>query len=239
MGALGLAVFAVGWGGGPDRLPATSATAATVTGVVKFQGSPPTMPAIDMSGEAVCNDQHSSPPQERTVVVNGNGTLKDAFVYVKAGLDESVRHPAPRDSAWIDQVNCRYEPRVVGAQVGQRIAIRNSDPVLHNVNAKPTENRGFNISQPAQGMVSSRNFRVPEVMVRIACDVHGWMSAYVGVLPHPYFATTGDDGSFAIPDLPPGTYTLEAWHEQYGTQTMEVTVGADETSAIEFSFGAN
>ena len=139
--------------------------------------------------------------------------------------------------AWIDQVNCRYEPRVLGARVGQRIAVRNSDPVMHNVNAKPTQNRGFNISQPVQGMVSSRRFRIPEVMVRVGCDVHAWMGAYVGILPHPFFATTGDNGSFAIPDLPPGTYTIEAWHEKYGTQTAEVTVGEGESKAIEFTFG--
>ena len=123
--------------------------------------------------------------------------------------------------------------------VGQRIAVKNSDPVLHNVNAKPKQNRGFNISQPAQGMVSVRNFRMPEVMVQVACDVHGWMSAYVGVLPHPYFATTGDDGSFSIPDLPAGTYTIEAWHEEFGTQTAEVTVGADDAKSIEFTFGGS
>jgi len=245
IGALGLMVIAVGWRGaeewrgfGMNPSLAAMSTGATVTGVVKFRGTPPTMPAVDMSKEPECRDHYASPPRDQAVVVDDNGALSSVFVYVKAGLDDNVRDAVPRDSAWIDQVNCRYEPHVLGAQVGQRIAIRNSDSVLHNVNAKPTLNRGFNISQPAQGMVSSRKFRAPEVMVRIVCDVHGWMTAYVGVLPHPYFVTTGDDGSFAIPDLPPGTYTIEAWHEKYGTQTVEVTVGTDETKAIEFTFEA-
>lgn len=244
--ALGMAVLVVGAGGSaaPWVVPVSSPTAdpapaATVRGVVKFQGTAPTMPAIDMSAESVCNDHYASPPTEQRVVVNGNGTLKNVFVYVKAGLDASARPAASADSAWIDQENCMYTPRVVGAMVGQRIAIRNSDPVLHNVNAKPTENRGFNISQPAQGMVSARNFRLPEVMVPIQCDVHGWMHAYVGVLSHPYFATTGDDGSFAIAGLPAGTYTIEAWHEEFGVKTVEVTVGADETKTVEFTFAGS
>lgn len=237
-GTLGVVVAAAGWSGLQPEDLAEGATPSfgSVTGVVKFQGTPPTMPPIDMSEEPACAEKYGSPPTERAVVVNGNGTLAGVFVYVKEGLPADADYPAATDTVWIDQNACRYEPNVVGARVRQTIAIRNDDPVMHNVNATAKRNRGFNISQPVEGMVSTRSFRRPEVMVELACDVHGWMRAYIGVMDHPFFATTGDDGSFTIPDLPAGTYTLEAWHAQYGTQTMEVTVG-DGDAAAEFTFG--
>lgn len=234
LGALGMAAIHAGWGGTPNT--EEIAAAGTLTGVVRFQGTAPTMPVIDMADEAACRDHYQSPPREQRVVVNPNGTLRNAFVYVKTGLDAGARYPAPTDTAWIEQVHCLYRPRVLGVRVGQPIAFRNGDPVLHNINARPTTNRGFNISQPAQNMVSARNFRMPEVMVPVACDVHGWMHAWVGVLPHPFFAVTGEDGRFSIPDLPAGTYTIEAWHEQFGTQTAQVTVGAAGTQTVTFTF---
>ncbi len=228
-----------GAGGGEAAeipFPVDTATAARITGTVRFEGSAPAMPVIDMSEEPACRDKYPEPPRAQTVVVNPNGTLKNVFVYVKSGLDTTLRFPVPKDSVWLDQSGCRYEPHVFGIQVGQTLVIKNSDPVLHNINAKPTANRGFNISQPQLGMVSSRTFQVPEVMVPVGCDVHGWMSSYIGVLRHPYFSVSGGDGSFSIARLPPGTYTLEAWHEQYGTQTLEVTVGSNETKTVEFVF---
>jgi Carboxypeptidase regulatory-like domain len=110
--------------------------------------------------------------------------------------------------------------------------------VLHNIKAVPTENRGFNISQPRAGMTTTRSFNTPEVMVPLECNVHGWMNAYVGVVEHPYFAVSGDDGSFTISGLPAGTYQLEAWHETLGTQTGEVTVAADGAATVEFTFSS-
>jgi len=240
--ALALVAVVVGLGGSEadTRIVADGSDAAprgAVTGVVNFAGTAPAMPAIDMSDDAVCVEAHSSPVLERAVEVNGNGTLKGVFIYVKEGLDEAAQYPQPTDSVWVDQQGCRYTPNVVGVRVRQTLAIRNSDPATHNVHATATANRGFNISQPVQGMVSTRSFRTPEAMVEVTCDVHGWMIAHIGVMSHPFFATTGDDGSFTIPDLPEGTYTLEAWHGQYGTQTAEVTVGADGATT-EFTFGS-
>ncbi len=240
LSTVGVAAIMAGWGGmvvTSDDGPAhDAAPASTVTGVVNFEGTAPTMPAIDMSDEQVCAEKYSTPPTETAVIVNGNGTLKGVFVYVKEGLPADADYPMPSDSVWVDQVGCLYLPTIVGVRVRQTLAIRNSDPTMHNVNATASENRGFNISQPVEGMVSTRSFRRPEVMVELACDVHGWMRAYIGVMDHPFFATTGDDGSFTIPDLPPGTYTLEAWHGHYGTQTAEVTVG-DSDASVEFVFG--
>jgi len=136
----------------------------------------------------------------------------------------------------IDQDGCLYHPRVFGVMAGQPIEIRNSDPVLHNIKAVPTANRGFNISQPGQGMKTTRTFSTAEIMVPLECNVHGWMNAFVGVMSHPFFATSGPDGSFSIQGLPAGTYELEAWHEKLGTRTLSVTVAENGTAAAEFSF---
>jgi len=120
--------------------------------------------------------------------------------------------------------------------VGQKLEIDNSDPVLHNIKAVPTHNRGFNVSQPGAGMKTTRTFSTEEVMVPLQCNVHSWMHAYVGVLSHPYFAVSGEDGTFTIDGLPPGTYTVEAWHEKLGTKTATVTVGTGETKTADFTF---
>ena len=210
-----------------------------VTGRVRFTGAKPTNPRIDMSEEAACKDKYkAAPPTAETVVVNANGTLANVFVYVKAGLPPSAKYQAPATPVVIDQDGCRYHPHVLGIMVGQNLEIRNSDPVLHNIKAKATKNRPFNISQPSAGMKTNRTFSAPEVMVALECNVHGWMNAFLGVLPHPFYAVTGADGSFSIKGLPPGTYTIEAWHERYGTQTATVTVTGTETKTSDFTFAA-
>jgi hypothetical protein len=135
----------------------------------------------------------------------------------------------------LDQVGCQYVPHVLGVQVGQPLTIRNSDGLLHNIHPSPTVNKEFNVGQP-RNMDTTRTFDQVEMGIPVSCEVHGWMSAYINVLDHPFFAVTGDDGSFTIKGLPPGDYTLEAWHEQYGPQTMQVTVGAKETKPVDFTF---
>jgi plastocyanin len=170
--------------------------------------------------------------------VNANGTLANAFVYVKAGLPAGAKYQAPATPVVIDQDGCRYKPHVFGLMVGQTLEIRNSDPLLHNIKAKATKNRPFNISQPTAGMKTTRTFSASEVMVSLECNVHGWMNAYVGVLPHGFFGVTGADGSFSIKNLPAGTYTVEAWHEKYGTQTATVTVAGAESKTQDFTFAA-
>jgi len=208
---------------------------ATVTGRITFTGTKPVMPKIDMGEEPKCKAKYQMPPTEQTVVVNPNGTLANVFVYVKSGLSPSYQAPAPSVSVTIDQDGCRYHPHVFGILVGQTLEIKNSDGILHNIKAKGTKNRPFNISQPTN-MSSTRTFSTPEVMVPLECNVHGWMHAWLGVLPHPFFGVSGDVGSFSIRGLPPGTYTIEAWHEKYGTQTATVTVTGSETKTADFAF---
>ncbi len=228
-----------GAGGGEEAAPAAQAspvdpaTAGNVSGMVMFEGQAPAMAAIDMSDEPTCAQKYSTPPTEQTVLVSG-GHLANVFVYVKEGLG-ALTFPVPSTATVIDQNGCRYVPHVSGVQVGQNLTFRNSDGLLHNINATPTENRGFNISQPVN-METSRTFNAPEVMIPIRCDVHGWMGAYVGVLSHPYHAVTGSGGTFALNTLPPGDYVIEAWHERYGTQTANVTVATGQTAQVSFTF---
>lgn len=209
-------------------------TVGSISGSVSFDGTAPEPQPIDMSEEPTCAEKYEGQPMMETVVVNDNGTLKNVFVYVKSGLPD-VDFPTPREPVVLDQAGCHYTPHVAGIQVGQPLQIKNSDGILHNINAKPEMNRGFNISQPVE-MSTERKFSTPEIMVPVECDVHGWMQAYLGVLDHPYFDTTGDQGSFTIDQLPPGSYVIEAWHEEYGTQTQEVTVGANESVQVDFTF---
>jgi hypothetical protein len=188
-----------------------------------------------MDAEPTCAEQYTEGPFTETAVVNDNGTLANVFVYVKSGL-EGMNFPTPSDTVVLDQQGCRYHPHVLGVQTNQTVVIRNSDDVLHNIHPQPVNSRPFNVGQPVQGMETERSFDAAEIMIPVGCDVHEWMSAFIGVVDHPYFAVTGADGSFTLPNLPPGTYTLEAWHEIYGAQTMEVTVGEQETVDVEFSF---
>jgi len=216
----------------------TGGAGATVSGKVKFTGKAPANPSIDMSEEAKCAAEYKTTPKEQIVVVNPNGTLANVFVYVKAGLPADAKFPTPTTPAVIDQKGCTYHPRVFGIMQGQPLEIRNSDALLHNIKAMAKKNRPFNISQPAAGMKTDKTFAVQEVMLPFECNVHGWMHAFAGVLPHPFFSTTGPDGSFSITGLPAGTYTIEAWHEKYGTQTASVTVPATGTKTQDFTFTA-
>jgi plastocyanin len=230
--------LALGLAGRPGDAAAPPQGAA-VTGRVKFTGTRPTNPRIDMSEEAACKAKYTTaPPTAETVVVNANGTLANVFVYVKTGLPAGAKYPTPATPVVIDQDGCRYRPHVLGIMVGQTLEIRNSDPVLHNIKAKATKNRPFNVSQPSAGMKTNRTFAQPEVMVALECNVHGWMNAFLGVLPHPFYAVTGTDGSFSLKGLPAGTYTIEAWHEKYGTQTATVTVTGTETKTADLTFAA-
>jgi plastocyanin len=212
------------------------ATAADIKGTVTVDGTVPANEQIKMNADPVCARQVTSPQMMETYVVGSDGkTLANVFVYVKDGLG-NLTFDVPKEPARIDQKDCRYHPHVFGMQVGQSLEIINSDPTLHNIHAVAKNNREFNNGQPLQNMKTTHTFTAPEVMVPFKCDVHGWMNAYVGVLNHPYFAVTDASGSFSLKSLPPGTYTIEAWHEKLGTQTQTVTIGAKETKDIAFTF---
>ena len=196
------------------------ATAGTLTGTIKFTGRKPARKPVDMSNDPACVEAHHGKPYDESEVVNPNGTLANVFVYVKTGL-EGKHFPIPATPATIDQKGCWFNPRVIGMQVGQTLSVVNSDPVTHNIHPMAQINREWNHSQGAGDEPLARKFTKPEIMIRVKCNIHSWMHAFIGVLDHPYYAVSGDTGSFTIPNLPPGDYTLEAWHEKLGDTGTE------------------
>ena len=225
-----------GGGDAPAAAQIDPSTVGTISGTINFAGDAPAMTAIDMSAEADCAAGFGADgPMSQNVLVSDGG-LANVFVYLSDGVSGA---PAASGSVVLDQENCRYTPHVFGVQTGQNIEITNSDDLLHNINASPSVNRGFNISQPRAGITSNQSFAAAEVMIPIRCDVHGWMQAYVGVVDHPYFGVSGADGSFTISNVPEGTYTATAWHEEYGELTGSVTVTAGGTAELSFDYSAS
>jgi hypothetical protein len=211
-----------------------SADAATLTGTVKLAVAPPKMPAIQMSADPYCLSQHPTPALDEEVVAGPGGELANVFVYIK---DIKGNFPAPSTPVQLDQKGCQYHPHVGAVMVGQPLDIKNDDNTLHNVHAMPIINSQFNEGQPVQGMVSTKKLDKPEITpFRVKCDVHGWMKSYWAVMPHPFYAVSQTNGQFTISNLPPGQYTVVAWHEKYGQQEQQVTVGAKESKAISFNF---
>lgn len=207
----------------------------TVQGQVSFQGSPPKPAPINFGAEKQCAALHKGKPVfTEEIVVNPNGTLR--YVLVRVASEVKGSFAPPKTPAVVDQKGCVFVPHVTAAMVGQTVSFPNGDPLLHNVRVMSNKGQGFNIAQPIQGMKYDRVFKTPEIGIQLKCDVHFWMSAYLHVLPHPFFAVTGSDGSFKIAGLPPGTYTLEAWHEKLGTQSAKVTIGAGEVKTVNFAF---
>ncbi|PIQ87040.1 MAG: hypothetical protein COV74_02535 [Candidatus Omnitrophica bacterium CG11_big_fil_rev_8_21_14_0_20_45_26] len=217
-------------------LVTSSAYANGISGTVQFKGTAPAPEPLSMSADPTCAAAHSEPVYSQSVIVNDNGTLRNVFVYVKEGL-EGKTFETPKESIEFDQKGCMYTPHVVGAQVGQKIQIMNSDNTLHNVHSLAEKSKQFNLGMPIQGMKLFKQFDSPEIMVKMKCDVHPWMSAYIGVLPHPYFSVTDNQGNFSIESIPAGDYVIEAWHETYGTQTQSVSVAEGEQIKVSFEFG--
>ena len=211
------------------------ATAGSLAGRVTFEGTPPPAAPLKMASDPACAAGSEAHPMDDAVLVK-DGALQNVFVYVKEGLDPSYSFDVPTEPVELDQRGCRYMPRVFGIRAGQPLAVINDDDTLHNVHALPKTNREFNRSMPLKGERRTFTFTTPEVMVRFKCDVHGWMTAYVGVMPHPFFAVTKADGRFDIDGLPPGSYTIEAWHERFGTRTQQVTLGPGQKASVSFAF---
>jgi plastocyanin len=212
--------------------------AATITGNVVFAGKPPALKPLPMEAEPVCHKKHGGKPGPNEALVLGSGsTMGNIMVWVSKGLPAGKTWPASKTPVVLDQDGCVYKPHVMGIMVGQPYRILNSDGILHNIHTLPKINPAFNRGQPATVKEMTTSFPKPENMFQVKCDVHPWMSAYIGVFTHPFFSVTGTDGKFTISDLPAGTYEITAWHERLGTQTASITVAANETKTQAFKFG--
>lgn len=216
----------------------------SITGKISYNGTAPEAKKIDTSADANCASKSPNLMTEDWVVKNGK--LANTFVYIKDGTIEGAKKiseygwPTP-SAITLDQNGCHYRPHVLGVMVKQDINITNSDPTTHNIHFTPKNNPDWNQSQPNGAPALIHKLNVAEVLVPVKCNQHPWMRAYVGVLKHPFFAVSAEDGSFTIKNVPPGKYTVTAWHESppgNGVEkTMEVTVPAKGATTADFTFG--
>ena len=224
--------------GAPARgavTPLDPATTGTITGTVLYSGAPPPEGVLRFAGDPTCAAVHPGKVTAGDALVR-DGRVEAAFVYIQKGLEGRV-FELPKQPVIIDQQGCLYVPHVVGAETGQEIQFLNSDATLHNVHLQPENSSGVNFGMAVRGARRSIRIGKSEVMVKVRCDVHPWMRAFLGVLDHPYFAVSSRDGSFRLANVPAGKYTLAVWHERFGVRSTEVVVGARGTTSADFTFG--
>ncbi len=207
----------------------------TISGKVTYEGVPAKMKAIDMSMEPSCAKMYATPPLAETVVTGAGNSLENVVVYVSAGAPNDA---APSTAAIFTQKGCRYIPHLLALQVNQELKITNEDQTVHNVHPQPKRNREWNKSQPPGARPISESYEQAE-FIPVKCNVHPWMHGTLAVMPNSHYAVTGAGGSFSLPNLPPGKYTITAWHESFGAQSQEVTITASETHTINFVFKSN
>jgi plastocyanin len=221
-------------------------SAATVKGKVLFQGTAPKGKIIQMDQDEYCLEYYKGqdPPRFASIVVNENSTLQSVFVYIGKGVKNKIKS---KQTVTLDQKGCAYAPRVFGMVAGETLIVKNGDKTKHNFHllGKNKYNRSANAGKTIKRTIKKagslklkkkKGKLKSRVMSKIKCDVHPWMVAYVGVMKHPFFSVTGEDGSFEIADLPEGKYTLIAWHEKLGTQTQEFSVGKNDVKTIGFTY---
>ena len=220
----------------PNYVKVDAATAGVLNGKVQYSGKKPERRIVDLDQDPVCVRAHgkrSVPVDE--ISVGKNGALANVFVYIKGGLEGKKFEPAS-DAVTIDQKGCWFHPRVIGIQTGQTLRVTNSDPLTHNIHPMAQVNREWNQSQAEGDAPLQRRFVRPEIMIPVKCNIHGWMRSFIGVVDHPYFAVTSPDGSFEIRNVPPGSYTIAAWHEKLGAQEQTVMISPSGAVAASFQF---
>jgi hypothetical protein len=245
--SLGVFPFLVACGGGEAtkesepaaEAPKAAAAASNATGTasisgrILFEGTVPAPERIKLSADPKCAEMHKDGLERESIRVKDGG-LADVLVYVKSGVSGS--YAAPSDPVVLDQAGCDYHPHMVALMVGQPFIIRNSDDTLHNIHPRPTANAEFNVGQPRKGMESTKTFDKPEILIPVGCDVHPWMRAFISVLSNPFFAVTGDDGSFSIKGLPAGDYEVEAAHGKLKTVVGKVSVKDGEEAKLDLTY---
>jgi hypothetical protein len=207
----------------------------TVTGTINFVGQVPKPTRIDTSADPVCTQLN--PKAETEWVVSSGGKLQNVFVYVKGGPLETYRFERDSDVvAVLQHQNCRYAPHVLGVRVGQPLLIGNGDPTTHNTHPNPKNNPEWNQSMASGDTLPVKYFERPEAFIPFKDNQHPWEKAYVGVFDHPFFAISNELGFYKIEGLPPGTYSLVAWHERFGEQSVEITIVPGEIRNLDFAF---
>jgi plastocyanin len=218
--------------GGPSAV--SSVGAAAVRGQVKFEGTLPKAKPISMAADPSCAKQHPGPVSTPEVTTDSKGGLQNVLIFIADGLGDRTFDP-PKEPVVISQKGCLYEPHVLAVQANQPIEVVNDDQTSHNIHPTPANNREWNKAE-LPGAKVEEAFAREEIAIPVKCNIHPWMRGYIAVLKNPYFAVTRKDGSFDLPNLPPGTYTIKAWHEKLGTSTQTITIGANQTKDINFVF---
>lgn len=208
--------------------------AGTISGKVTYTGTPAKQKQIDMGKEPSCAKQHATPINTETVVTGANNTLENVVVYISAGADDAN---APPKAVTFTQKGCQYLPHVLAMHAGQELDVVNDDQTSHNIHPLAKTNREWNKSQPPGSPPIKDKFDQPE-FISVKCNIHPWMHGWFVVLKTNHYSISGDNGAFSLPDLPPGKYTITAWHEDYGTQTADVTITGNETKTQDFTFKA-
>lgn len=218
--------------------PVDAATAGDISGTVQLDGAAPKMKVINMSAEPACAKQHSTPATTQEVLVGKDGALENAVVYLKGDFSQFT-FDTPQAPVTITQKGCMYDPHVLALETGQSLQVINADPVTHNIHPVPKDNREWNESQPPGAAPVDQSFAHEEIAIPVKCNIHPWMKAYIAVFGSPYFEVTGKDGSFDLKNVPPGTYTVVAWQELYGTREQTVTIGPKESKTMQIKFNSN
>jgi hypothetical protein len=209
-------------------------TTGTIKGRITFAGKPPGNAVIRMGVDPKCSALNAGMRVlQESALVAADGSVANVFVRLEGTF---ARTPIPTQPVVIDQRACVYRPRVVGVRVGQPLQIRNDDDLLHNVHSSSAVGNSFNVGEPKAGIVYTFVPKAEEAMLPVGCDVHRWMTAYVGIVSHPYFAVSGPEGTFEIAKVPPGTYTIETWHERFGELTKKLTIRSGVATTIDFSY---
>jgi hypothetical protein len=225
---------AIGASGWHTAVAAQSGGRGTIKGHIKLMGKLPGNPIIRMGMDPKCAEAtRGKRVIQEYVAATIDGSLANVFVHLQGTFPKL---PAPTQPVVIDQRSCVYHPRVIGAMVGQTLQVKNDDDWLHNVHGMSGNGNSFNVSEPKAGMVQQFALKNEEVMLKIKCDVHSWMTAYVGVVTNPYFAVTNEGGLYEITNVPAGSYTILTWHERYGPLTQKVTVKAGAATTVDFAY---
>jgi plastocyanin len=233
-GCLVVVVMAAGAHDSPAAIQAPARGTGIIKGHIRLTGKLPGNPVIRMGMDPKCSQINTGKRViQETVVASLDGSLANVFVSLQGALPPT---PIPTQPVTIDQRGCIYGPRVVGVRVGQTLQIRNDDDLMHNVHSLSAHGNTFNVSEPKAGMVQEFRLKDEEVMLRVKCDIHSWMTAYVGVVTHPYFAVSSTAGTFEIGGIPGGNRSIQAWHERYGPITKTVRVQAGATTTVDFEY---